>query len=378
MSKFVSIASGVALCAWAGLVLARGRYWDARIEEPVADSTRRGSLPSVAVVIPARNEADVIGEALASLLATPYAGPLSVTVVDDRSSDDTGAIARAQGARVIRAAERPAGWAGKVWAMQQGIESVLASQTPEYWLFTDADIAHQPHEIAALVGEARRGNRDLVSLMVNLRCESPWEKLLIPAFVYFFRMLYPFAWVADPKRATAGAAGGIMLVRATALAKIGNMHAIQDALIDDCSLATALKESGARLRLTQSAASRSIRPYVGLKPLWDMVARSAFTQLEYSYPLLAGTVVVLGFLYAFPPAALAIGLARRDRALALTGGATCALMMGAYAPTLRTYRRPMREALLAPIVAVLYGAMTIDSGLRHFRGRGGAWKGRTY
>jgi hopene-associated glycosyltransferase HpnB len=377
MSKFVSIVSVAALTAWAGLVLARGRYWNARIEEPVAD-TRSGPLPSVAVVIPARNEADVIGEALASLAVAAYEGPSSVTVVDDRSTDATHAVARAGGARVLLGRERPAGWAGKVWAMHQGVQSVLAEREPDYWLFTDADIAHQPGEIAALVAEARRGDRDLVSLMVNLRCETPWEKLLIPAFVYFFRMLYPFAWVADPKRSTAGAAGGIMLVRASALAGIGGFPAIKDALIDDCSLAGALKRNGARLRLSQSAASRSIRPYVGLAPLWNMVARSAFTQLRYSYPLLVGTVAGLAFLYAAPVALLGVGIAKRKPDIVATSGMACVLMCGAYLPTLRTYGRNPWEALLAPVVAVLYGAMTVDSGLRHLRGQGGAWKGRTY
>jgi hopene-associated glycosyltransferase HpnB len=378
MSKFVFIASVVALGAWTGLVLARGRYWDARIEEPVADSTSDSSLPSVAVVIPARNEADVIGEALASLAVEPYRGPVTITVVDDRSTDGTGAIARAAGADVVVAEERPAGWAGKVWAMDQGVRSVLATETPEYWLFTDADIAHQPNEIAALVSEARRGNRDLVSLMVNLRCETPWEKLLIPAFVYFFRMLYPFAWVADPERRTAGAAGGIMLVRADALARIGGMSAISGALIDDCSLAKALKNSGARLRLSQSLKSRSIRPYVGLAPLWNMVARSAFTQLRYSYVVLAGTVVGLALLYLLPPVLFGIGVGRRDVRTLSLAGAACVLMFGAYAPTLKTYNRSYVEALVAPFVAVLYGAMTVDSGLRHLGGTGGAWKGRTY
>ncbi|MFL6136374.1 MAG: glycosyltransferase [Frankiaceae bacterium] len=388
----------VSAAVWGGLTTLRGRYWriDRRLPEPAAGRT---DWPSVAVVIPARDETAMLPETLPAMLAQDYPGPFRVVLVDDRSSDGTAALARGLGRRhggdrlaVLTAADRPPGWAGKVWALRQGLDAVRA-EPPRYVLLTDADIAHPPDSVRRLVTAAEDGDLDLVSLMALLRCETPWERLLVPAFVYFFAQLYPARWASDPRRRTAAAAGGCMLVRSDALAATGWLEPMRDALIDDVTLAGLVKRRGGapsappygRSWLGHTTEVVSRRPYPRLADVWDMVARSAYAQLRHSPLLLAGTVAGLVVTYAVPPVAALAGsvrCVRRPGAAAATtaacGAAACAAMTATYLPVVRHYRLPARWATTLPVAAMLYFAMTVDSGLRHRRGTGGRWKGRTY
>ncbi|HEX3468272.1 MAG TPA: glycosyltransferase [Candidatus Elarobacter sp.] len=386
MLKMLRAAAWVGAAAWIGLAAGRGRFWDSRadgLREPAAGAP----APDVHAVVPARNEAGVIARSLASLLAQDYPGRLRVTVVDDRSDDGTAGVAAAtiaragahERARVVAARPRPDGWTGKVWALAEGVAAARAAgDVPVRWWFTDADVEHDPDTLARLVATADADDRALVSQMVALHCASPAEQLLIPAFVFFFRMLYPFAWVNDDRRTTAAAAGGSVLIDERALRAIGGVERIKSELIDDCALAAAVKESGGGLRLTLATRSRSIRPYPSLQPIWSMVARTAYTQLSYSPAILAGTVAGMLLLYYVPVAATVAGLRRRRAGLALPGVLAWATMAVAYAPTLRLYRRPPLGALALPLAGALYTAMTLDSARRHHQGRGGGWKGRTF
>ena len=376
----------IGVAAWAGLAVARGRFWDARADR-LRDPVSTGANPDVHAVVPARDEADVIARTLRSLLVQRYPGRFAITVVDDASADATGDVARAaiaqhggsHAASVVAGRPRPDGWTGKVWALHAGLEAARAAGArPDYWWFTDADVEHDADTLARLVATAQSDERDLVSQMVELHCASAWERLLIPAFVFFFRMLYPFAWTGDARRTSAGAAGGCMLLRAELLDRIGGIARIGGELIDDCSLAAAVKREGGRLHLTLSTRSRSVRPYASLAPIWSMVARTAYTQLRYSPLLLAGTVAGMLVLYVAPPAAVLAGLASRRRDVALPGAIAWGAMSALYLPTVRLYRLAPWRALLLPAAGVLYAAMTIDSARRHARGRGGTWKGRGF
>jgi hopene-associated glycosyltransferase HpnB len=381
---YVACAS---LAAWAVLAGARGGFWLARcdahrIEGAPADETAR-----VAVVVPARDEVETIGAAVTSLVGQRYAGEFAITLVDDGSTDGTAERARAAADATSRAdrfaivAGRPlrAPWTGKLNALQTGVADVVARRgEPDYWLFTDADIVHDPENVRALVSKARRDDLALVSLMVRLRCESPWERLLVPAFVFFFAKLYPFAWSNDPRRATAAAAGGCVLLRADALERIGGLQSIAGALIDDCALAAAVKRSGGATWLGLTATTTSVRPYATLATFWQMVRRSAFTQLRHSYLLTIAATAGMLLLYVAPVACTFVGVARRDVATLLLGATAWLGMTALYAPTLRSQRRPLRDAVGLPLAATLYMAMTLDSAFAHARGRGGAWKGRTY
>ena len=343
--------------------------------------------------MPARDEAAILPVTLPALLAQDYPGPFSVTLVDDSSSDGTGEVAAALAAgapralRVVPGAAPPPGWAGKPWAMAQGLAAAGAGAP--YILFTDADIAwQQPGALRALVAAAEASDRDLVSQMVLLRTETGWEKAIIPAFVYFFAQLYPFRWVNRPGGRTAAAAGGCMLVRRRALDAAGGLAPIRGALIDDVALGRLLKRPPSRGRcwLGLTTSVRSVRPYHGLADLWDMVARSAYTQLRYSPWLLAGTLAGLAWLYVLPPVSAIAGLialaggAGRIGAGALlcaaAGAAGWAAMAVSYLPMLRLYRLSPLRAPTLPAIALMYAAMTADSGRRHYAGRGGAWKGR--
>ncbi len=365
------------LAIWLYLWLGHGGFWRTATAPlpPPPDH-----WPDIVAVIPARNEAEGIGRTVGSLLTQNYAGRIQVVLVDDESSDGTAGIA-AQAAQAAGAAERltiiggsptPPGWSGKMWAVEQGMRKA-AEIAPEarYVLLTDGDIAHSGRNVAHLVARAEAGGLDLVSLMVRLRCADFAEHFMIPAFVFFFQMLYPFARVNDPRRKIAGAAGGCMLARRTALARIGGIAAIKGALIDDCALAAELKRNGPIwLGLTNEA--ESLRVYGDLGEVWRMIARSAYSQLNYSPLLLAGTVAGLGLTFLAPPllTVFSHGAAR------LLGAAAWIIMAACYTPMLRFYGRPLAWAPLLPAIALVYLGATLDSAYRHMQGRGGAWKGR--
>jgi hopene-associated glycosyltransferase HpnB len=311
----------------------------------------------------------------------------------DQSDDGTAQVARRTAADLGRSDQLevcagtplPRGWSGKLWAMAQGVQRAEQLQpAPTYLLFTDADIAHEPGNVARLVARAEAEQLSLVSLMVRLRCSSFWERWLIPAFVFFFQKLYPFRWVNQPHNATAAAAGGCILMRREALGRIGGLAAIHRALIDDCTLARAVKRSDreafgeGRLRLGLSDGTLSLRPYPDLASIWTMVARTAFSQLDHSAWLLLGTLVGMGLIYLLPPLGLISGLLLGNPPLIALGLASWGLMAIAYGPMVRFYGLSPRRAFSLPVVALLYTLMTLDSALRHWRGRGGAWKGRTY
>jgi hopene-associated glycosyltransferase HpnB len=362
---------------WLYLVLARGGFWLCAQRD---DRERRAarSWPHVTVVIPARNEAACIGETITSLLQQDYAGSCRIVLVDDDSSDGTADVARqaadALGGQltIIGGRALPRGWTGKLWAVKQGVDAAqAASPPPDYILLSDADIVYAPQVLGDLVARAAAGNFVLASLMVKLRCDSVAERCLIPAFIFFFQMLYPFRWVNSPDNTTAAAAGGCMLLRRDALAAAGGIEAIRNALIDDCSLAKRLKAQGAIwLGLTERV--HSTRPYPTFEDIRGMVSRSAYAQLRYSPLLLAGTVIGMALTYLAPPA-LALLASGPARWLGLVAWGLMAL---AFQPTLRLYRRSPLWGLALPAIALCYMLFTLDSALQFVRGKGGLWKGR--
>ena len=362
----MTVLAALALAAWLWLVLVQGRFW---LAGPLLDPARPRRTPDVSVVVPARDEAAVVGPSVGSLLAQDYAGAFRVVLVDDGSGDGTADIARAlpgsDRLTVIGGAPRPPGWAGKLWAVSQGV----AAGESELVLLTDADITHAPGHLATLVAELERSGADMVSEMVALNCESFAERALVPAFVYFFAMLYPFAWVNDDRRATAAAAGGTMLIRRAALERIGGIAAIKGALIDDVALARAVKRGGG-VRLYHSRSARSIRPYPGLADIWAMVARSAYVQLDYSPWRLAGTVLGLALVFLVPPVTALLG--------SWLGLAAWALMAASFVPGLRRFGLSVLWAPTLPAIAVFYMAATLGAALRHHTGRGVVWKSRAY
>jgi hopene-associated glycosyltransferase HpnB len=379
------IASFAALAAWTSLVFARGRFWEAPADELPEPPRPFKEAPRIHAVVPARNEASVLARTLPTLLNQRELAAFDITLVDDHSEDATADVARSiaaahpSGARlsIVAAGPRPQGWTGKVWALHEGVRAALARRgAPDYWLFTDADVAHDPESAVALAAKAVGDRRDLVSLMVRLHCSSPWERLLIPAFVFFFRKLFPFRWVNDDREPTAAAAGGCILISHEMLMQIGGLDRIASAVIDDCALASAVKRGGGRLWLGLSTRLESVRPYASLEELWAMVARSAYAQLGYSRINLAATVAGMSLLYFVPPIATLCGALRRDRILSATGAAAWAMMSSSYLPTLKLYRRPPLAALALPVASLLYTLMTIDSALRYESGIGNTWKGR--
>ena len=388
-------AAAASLLAWIGLLVGRGLFWwpSPRLGPPRPDLDRaNGAQRSVVAVVPARDEAEIIPHTLPTVLTQDYRGAFAVVLVDDRSEDETASVARAAAEEasaedrltVLRGELLPARWSGKVWAMQQGAAAASAAEAPEFLWFTDADIDHEPWVLAALVDKAELDGLDLVSVMATLRVDSVWDRLLVPAFVYFFAKLYPFRFVGDPRRRNAGAAGGCILVRRSALERVGGLAAIGSALIDDCSLGRLIKAAGGRIWLGFSRGVHSVRGYGSLTSVWRMVARSAYTQLGHSPLKLAGTILGMLFLYAFAPVACVGGAIAAafgvPGAVPLTaiGAATWGLMAASFVPMLRHHGVGLLTAPLLPAAGVLYTAMTVSSAWRHTRGRGGAWKGRTY
>jgi hopene-associated glycosyltransferase HpnB len=374
----VTTLAGLALLVWLYLILLHGHFWQSG---PSLAATRPEAAPSVAIVVPARDEAGVIVATLRSLLTQDYAGPFRVVLVDDGSTDGTGALARglhdtlARGPhdarlRVVDGTQPPAGWSGKLWAIEQGI---VEAGDAELVLLTDADIVHDPRHLSALVARAEQGGLDLVSEMVALACDSVAERALVPAFIYFFQLLYPFAWVNDPLRATAAAAGGTILIRRRALVRIGGIAAVRGALIDDVALARAVKRGG-RIWLGHADLARSVRPYPAFADIWRMVARTAYVQLRYSPVLLVATSLGMALIFVAGPAAALFGLgAGRVLGVLAWGG-----MAWSYLPTLGRCGRSPAWAAALPAVAVFYMAATIGSAVDHYRGRGVRWKQRVY
>ena len=367
------------LAIWLYLLFGRGGFWLGR-ERDDHIPAGEGAWPVVTVVIPARDEAECIGATVTALLRQDYAGEFSVIVVDDQSRDATAraahdaavALGATQRLRVLSGRALPAGWTGKVWAQQQGVEAASdVPHPPSYLLLTDADISLAPDSLKALVARAQSGGYVLTSLMAKLRCESLAEHLFIPAFIFFFQMLYPFAWSNNPRRATAAAAGGCMLVRRDAFALAGGMAAIRGTLIDDCALAKKLKAHGPIwIGLTNRV--HSARAYPAIADIRHMVSRTAYAQLCYSPLLLAGTVFGLAMTY-LAPVVLAVFTTGSARFL---GIAAWMLMALAFQPTLRFYGRSGLWGLALPAIAATYMAFTLDSAYQHARGRGGMWKGR--
>ncbi len=383
LADVTAVLGTLSVVLWAGLLLLRGWFWraDQRLDEAVADGRR--DWPRVVAVIAARNEAPTIALAVDSLLKQDYPGDFRVVLVDDNSDDGTAEKGRAAGGDsgrlgVVAGSPLEPGWTGKLWALDQGLEEAeRVSPEATYILLTDADIAHDPENLRRLVAKAENHRLDLVSLMVLLHCESPWEHLLHPAFVFFFQKLYPFPWVNDPDRPDAAAAGGCMLVRRTALERAGGVGSIRGRLIDDCALAERIKRSGP-IWLGLAEKVHSLRAHDRLQGIWKMVARTAFAQLNQSTLALIGTVIGMALLYLTPPAVTLAGAAIGETAAALSGLAAWLLMAVAYRPTSRLYGQPGWLVLLLPLAALLFTLMTVDSARRHWRKRGGSWKGRSY
>jgi len=409
--------AAASLAAWIWLLVGRGFFWwpTPRLER--AASGAKPPARSVVAVVPARNEAEILPTTLPTVLAQDCTWPFRVVLVDDRSEDGTASVARATAdanpagdrLEIVDGGPLPAGWSGKVRAMHQGVEAARgclvsrrldrsapqaasaacvgawpAAKRPDFLWFTDADVAHEPWVLGALIAEAEAEDLDLVSVMATLRVESAWDRLLVPAFVYFFAKLYPFRFVGEPRRRDAGAAGGCILVRRSALDRAGGLAEIRSALIDDCALGRLIKRSGGRIWLGFSEGVRSVRGYGSLGSVWEMVARSAYTQLGHSPLMLVGTILGMLFLYALPPLAClggAIALAFDGTVaipLVAVGGAAWGLMGASFVPLLRHHDVGWAVAPFLPVAGVLYTGMTVSSAWRHWRGRGGAWKGRTY
>lgn len=392
------IAAYASLAAWLWLTLAQGMFWRTDVRLP--PRTAPAHWPSVAIVVPARDEAEALPCSLPSLLAQDYPGEAVIVLVDDGSTDGTADLALRLAAEqpglpltVVSPGDPPPGWTGKLWALRHGIAHARAAYAftrvngsaghgggsgPEFLLLTDADIAHEPDSLRELVAAATTAGLDLVSQMARLRVVSVWERLVVPAFVYFFAQLYPFRRINRPAARTAAAAGGCVLLRTEAAVRAGVPDSIRQAVIDDVSLARAVQRSGGRIWLGLAERVDSVRPYPALGDLWRMVSRSAYAQLRHQPLLLAGTVAGLVLVYLVPPAALLAGLAAGRPEVAWAGGLAWLLMAGTYLPMLRYHRQPAVLAPLLPFTALLYLLMTVDSAVQHYRGRGAAWKGRTY
>ena len=382
----LTILISLSLFIWLFLLFFWGDFW--RSNQYIdRDYPELESYPIVWAIIPARDEAEAIEQSVKSLLNQKYLGEFSITLIDDNSSDRTAEIAqktaeqinKKERLKVISGQPLTPGWKGKLWAMNQGIDYAKQQDSyPDYFLLTDADIYHHAENLSQLVTKAETENLDLVSLMVLLRCQSMWEKLLIPAFVFFFQKLYPFYWVNNPNKSMAAAAGGCILISSKSLAEIGGISAIKDALIDDCSLAKAIKSQHKKIWIGLTKNTLSLRPYDDLKDIWNTISRTAFDQLNYSLFLLIGTLIGMSIIYLAPPLGLIIGIGIHNWLLAGISTSAWLMMTLAYIPTIKLYSLPVMWAFSLPAIAFLYTLMTLDSAIKYYQGKGGAWKGRTY
>ena len=382
--SIVSISSS--LIIWLFLLIFWGGFW--RLDRRITHTEKMlKTYPTVWAIVPARDEAEAIATSLTSLLNQNYLGEFLIVLIDDNSSDRTSEIARktaeklgkSESLKIITGKPLADGWQGKLWAMHQGVEYARQPEsTPDYFLFTDADIQHDLDNLTQLVTKAETEDLDLVSLMVRLKCVSFWDKLLIPAFVFFFQKLYPFSWVNNSVKTTAAAAGGCILISNQALREVGGIAAIKDALIDDCSLAKAVKSHNNNIWLGLSETTISLREYNRLEAIWNTVARTAYTQLNYSPLLLFGTVIGMSITYLAAPLCLGIGVITHSWLIVGISLVTWLLMAIAFLPTIRLYNLSIVWAFSLPAIAFLYTLMTIDSAIKYYQGKGGAWKGRTY
>jgi hopene-associated glycosyltransferase HpnB len=372
-----NLLSLLSLAIWVYLAFLRGNFW--RLEEDDIAPKPRENWPNVVAIVPARNEAATIARAVASLLSQDYPGEFSIIVVDDHSNDGTAALARkaaeeagaATRIAIHSASELPLGWTGKLWALNEGV-SAAAEKTPAFFWFTDADVVHAPDTLRRLVFRAERDALDLASLMVLLQAKTFPERLLIPPFLYFFLMLYPPRWIADPQKRTAGAAGGCILLRREALERIGGIAAIRGEVIDDCALARAVKKNGGQIWMGLTRASVSLREYGGFAEICDLIARTAFAQLRNSFVLLVATLAGLFVTFWL---AWILFFTGNDPAWIMASTAV-ALMTTTFLLTVLFYGLPPYWAFTLPLAAVFYGYATCLSAVRYWRGRGGQWKGR--
>ena len=367
----------ISLLIWIGLIFLRGYFW--RADQRLTVAGELDEWPSIVAVIPARNELETIERSVHSLLAQNYVGNIKVIVVDDNSDDGTAkAAGENPNLRIICGKPLEPGWTGKLWAVHQGVLEIDQSfPNAEYVLLTDADIEHHKENLSELVYKAVTDNRHLVSLMVKLRCVSIWEKLLIPAFVYFFQKLYPFPLVNSPTNGISAAAGGCMLIRLDTLRQAGGIEAIKDCLIDDCAMGALIKEKGS-IWLGLSERTISLRCYSDLSEMWHMVTRTAFVQLNYSILNLLLTVIAMIVIYLAPPLLFIFGLIMSDPVIWVSAGSTYLIMGFLYSPTLTLYALSFLNACFLPFAGLIYILMTVSSAIRHWQGKGGAWKGRSY
>ena len=399
MVNLFLIVNAVPLIVWIYLWLGRGGFWQTEnrlpCETPLLDKDY--GWPTVSIVIPARNEAHNLPITLPVILDQDYPGSYHVFLIDDHSDDNTGVVATAVASEikqtkrlsVIEAEPLPPGWTGKLWALEQGTKASM-DVDPEFFLFTDADILHARDSLQLLVTKAVSDQLDLVSLMVKLRINTLWERLLIPAFVYFFTMIYPFSWVNSARRKTAAAAGGCILLRRVSLCSVGGLVSIRDRLIDDCAMAKAIKHhgglSGGKIWLGLTEDVNSIRGYDDLREIWGMVTRTAYTQLNYSPLLLLGTISGLVLVFLVPPLGFVCGFVGIELGwtpvvagwISVMGFTSWLLMIRTYWPMLKLYKVSPFFALLLPIIATFYAFMTLHSAWQYLFTIGNTWKGRSY
>ena len=371
-----SLLAALAIVVWIYLLAGRGMFWLAR-ERDGGEGTL-AVWPSVTAIVPARDEAETIAQSIGSLLEQDYPGAFHIILVDDQSTDGTAEIARGLDATgrlsVLSGAPLPEGWTGKLWAVRQGITHA-AGGSPDYLWLTDADIVHTTDNLRALVSRAESNGLVLVSLMAKLRCEDFAERFLIPPFVFFFAMLYPFDWVNRKENALAAAAGGCMLVKREALEQAGGIESVRHEIIDDCALARRMKRiGGIWLGLTKRAVS--VRRYPRVSDVGRMVSRSAYAELHYSPMRLVGAIVGMALVFAAPAVIALLPADLVGWKAGLIAATAWMAMVGAMQPMLHFYRRSVFWGFALPLAGAIYPAFTLNSAIQYWRGRGGLWKGR--